>query len=70
MIHRALCLLVLERRDPGATLEPGSATANLVLEAQAAATACLATGDLERRAVNLVPALTAVTQPLGSAWTG
>lgn len=30
VIHRALCLLVPERRDPGATLEAGSATANLV----------------------------------------
>lgn len=30
VIHRDLCLLVLERRDPGATLGAGSATANLV----------------------------------------
>lgn len=30
VIHRALCLLVLGRTEPGATLEVGSATANLV----------------------------------------
>lgn len=30
VIHRVLCLLMLERRDPGATLGAGSATANLV----------------------------------------
>lgn len=29
VIHRDLCPLVLERRDPGATLGAGSATANL-----------------------------------------
>lgn len=30
VIHGALCLLVQERMDPGATREAGSVTANLV----------------------------------------
>lgn len=70
VIHKALCLHVLERRVPGAIPEVASAAANQVWGAQAAATACLATGALERKAANPVPALTAVIQPLASAWTG
>lgn len=47
VIHKALCLQALERRVPGAIPEVDSATANQVWGAQAAATACLATGALE-----------------------
>lgn len=70
VIHRALCLFVLERRDHGATLGAGSATVNLVLGVQPAVTACLATGVSEWRGANPVPARTAVIQPLGSVRTG
>lgn len=65
--HKALFLHVMEKRVPGAIPEVASATANQVWVAQAAVTACLATGALERKAANPVPAHTAVIQPMGSA---
>lgn len=70
MIHKALCLPHGEQRGPGVTLEVDSATAKLALGARAAATACLATGAMERKAANPVNALTAVIQPPDTAWTG
>lgn len=60
MTYRVLCPLALERRDPGATRELGSATANLGLEAQAAATVCPAIGGLEMKDANPAHVLTAV----------
>lgn len=70
VIHRALCQLIRERRGRGVTLEAGSATANTAWAAQAATTAFLAIGVLERGAVNPVRVLATVIQPLDSVCTG
>lgn len=69
VIHRALCQLIRERRGRGVTLEAGSATANTAWAAQAATTAFLAIGVLERGAVNPVRVLATVIQPLDSVCT-
>lgn len=70
MTRGALGLRTLERGAPGATREAGSAAANLALAVQTAASACLVSGALARKAVDRVAALTPAAPPLGSVRPG